>query len=61
MTGFPPSARSVWRSVRICARYMDRVLPFWWKNQATLVTLTRGPSETANRCWRQCVRQRIGD
>lgn len=60
MTGAPASARQAWRRVRLCAKYLDQTMPFWWKNQATLVALLRGPSATVNRCWHQCIRQRIG-
>ena len=60
MTTPPYTARQAWRRVRLCARYLDQTMPFWWKNQATLVPLLRGPNSVVNRCWRQAIRQRIG-
>lgn len=60
MTSLITDQGEVWRRVRYCARFLDRTVPFWWKEPIVLVVLLRDPSDVVTRCWQQLIRQRIG-
>jgi len=53
--------RFIWRSAQIHARYLDRLMPSWWHNEAFLRDFMANVAPHYRFIWDQLVRQRRGE